>query len=192
MLTTLLTDGLGAGERTVVVLTDNWHIKQLDSDKPDIAALTRQAASLDRTWLSARMPAQVHDILLEHGKISDPHIGKNAAESAWVGQKDWAYLCSFPSPPKSDGPVFLRFGGLDTLATAYLNGTKIGDFNNMYREYAVDVREHLAPKGDDNVLLIIFSSPTRFIDQVRRPPVEAGRRRLCVCRRVGGAQAGGQ
>jgi len=169
MLTTLLTVALAAAERTRIVLTDNWHIKQLDTDKPDIEALMRQAASPDKTWLPARMPAQVHDILLEHGKIPDPHIGKNAAESAWVGQKDWAYLCSFPSPPKTDGPAFLRFGGLDTLATVYLNGTKIGDFNNMYREYAVDVRERLAPKGADNVLLIIFSSPTRFIDQIQRP-----------------------
>ncbi|MBL7153285.1 MAG: hypothetical protein ISS79_06180 [Phycisphaerae bacterium] len=169
ILTTLLTSGLNARQRTVIVLTHNWRIKQLDADKPDIEALMRQAASPDKTWLPARMPAQVHDILLEHGKIPDPHIGKNAAESAWVGQKDWAYLCKFPGPPKSDGPVFLRFGGLDTLATVYLNGTKIGDFNNMYREYAVDVRDHLAPKGDDNVLLIIFASPMRFIDQVQRP-----------------------
>jgi hypothetical protein len=156
-------------QRTVTALADNWHIKQLDTDEPDVAALTRSAASPDDTWLPARMPAQVHDVLLQHGKISDPHIGKNAADSAWVGEKDWAYACVFKSPLYAERPAYLRFGGLDTLATVYLNGHKIGNFNNMFRRYKVNVRKQLSPGGRDNVLLIIFSSPLRFINQVDRP-----------------------
>ncbi|MHC4742131.1 MAG: beta-mannosidase [Planctomycetota bacterium] len=161
--------GLNAEERKLITLTDNWHIKQLDSAKPDTEALLRQAVSSDNSWLPARMPAQVHDVLLEHGKISDPRIGKNAAESTWVAQKDWAYLCKFKSPPGVEGPAFLRFGGLDTLATVYLNGEKIGDFNNMYRTYSVDVSRYLAGSGVENTLLIVFPSATRFIDKVERP-----------------------
>lgn len=69
--------------------------------------------------MPARIPAQVHEILLRHGKIPDPHISRNAADSVWVGEKDWAYACVFKSPTYSKGPVSLRFGGLDTLATAY-------------------------------------------------------------------------
>ena len=169
MIAIMFTPGLYAQQRATTVLTDNWHIKQLDNDKPDIAALTRQAVSPDETWLPAKMPAQVHDVLLEHGKISDPHVGRNAADSAWVGEKDWAYACKFAGPPKSAGPVFLRFAGLDTLATVYLNGKKVAYFNNMFREYAIDVQNQLAPAGRDNVLLIIFSSPLRFVNQVQRP-----------------------
>jgi beta-galactosidase/beta-glucuronidase len=165
----VLTTSVYAQQRATIVLSENWHIKQLETDKPDIAALTSQVASPDNTWLSARMPVQVHDVLLQHGKISDPHFGKNAAESAWVGEKDWVYACKFSSPVKGSGPVFLRFEGLDTLATVYINGKKIGYFNNMYREYAVDVRDQLAPTGRDNVLLIVFSSPLRFVNQVQRP-----------------------
>lgn len=150
-------------------LTEEWHIKQLDADKPDIAALTREAASPDDTWLAARMPAQVHDVLLEHGLISNPRIGKNAADSAWVGEKDWAYVCRFVSPERSVGPVLLRFGGLDTLANAYLNGVHIGEFANMFREFSVDIQDHLAPPGHDNILIIIFSSPLRFISQIEQP-----------------------
>ncbi len=50
-------------ERTRIVLRDNWHIKQLDNDQPDVAELTRQAAKPDKTWMAARMPEQVHDVL---------------------------------------------------------------------------------------------------------------------------------
>ncbi|MHC4070547.1 MAG: beta-mannosidase [Planctomycetota bacterium] len=156
-------------QRTTTVLSGNWYVKQLDTDKPDVAALTHSARSPDRTWLSTAMPAQVHEILLKHGKISDPHISKNAADSAWVGEKDWAYVCMFKSPDRGEGPVFLRFEGLDTLATTYLNGHKIGEFNNMFRQYRADVREHLSPTDRDNVLLIVFSSPLRFINQIDRP-----------------------
>ncbi len=157
----LITSWAWGNRRTTTTLTENWHIRQLDTDKPDVAALTRSAASPDQTWLSARMPAQVHEILLQHGKIPDPHISKNAADSAWVGEKDWVYSCVFRSPSGDEGPVFLRFDGLDTLATVYLNGIKIADFNNMFRRYKVDVREQLSPAERDNVLLIIFSSPLR-------------------------------
>jgi beta-mannosidase len=154
-------DGQAARQR--IALADGWLIKQLDTDKPDVAALARQSASPDKTWLSARMPAQVHDVLLAHGLIADPHVGRNAAECAWVGNKDWAYVCRFPTPPKVPGPAFLRFEGLDTLADAYLNGAAIGHFENMFREFSVDVKDRLAPPGQQNVLAFVFSSPLRFM-----------------------------
>ena len=50
------------------------------------------------------------------------------------------------------GPAFLHFGGLDTLASAYLNGAHLGDFSDMFREFRVDVSRYLAPAGGSNVL----------------------------------------
>ncbi|MDP9350583.1 MAG: hypothetical protein M3P51_03450 [Chloroflexota bacterium] len=161
--------------RTARTLTEGWLIRQLPSHDPDVEALTRAAASPDGTWLRARIPAQVHDVLLEHGVIADPHIGRNAAECAWVGERDWAYAFRFTSPEGAGGPVWLRFSGLDTLASAYLNGSHIGSFDNMFRQYRVDIREHLNPPGKENVLLILFSSPMRFIEGIEQPPEHAGR-----------------
>ena len=145
-------------------------MKQVETDKPDIAALTRESASPDKTWLAARMPAQVHDVLLAHGLIPDPHVGTNATASAWVGEKDWAYVCRFPTPENIRGPAFLRFEGLDTLADAWLNGAPLGHFENMFREYAVEVKDRLAPAGQTNVLVIVFSSPLRLQRAARLPP----------------------
>ena len=155
----LATAGMARAQaaRTRTVLADGWSVKQLEPGSADPARLTLEAASPDRTWMAARMPAQVHDVLLERGLIPDPHVGRNAAASAWVGEKDWAYASRFASPAKPDGPVFLEFQGLDTLATAYLNGQRIGSFDNMHRVYRVDVRPHLTAPGHDNILLIVFS-----------------------------------
>ncbi len=132
--------------RTRQLLTDAWHIKQLPETIPDPADLARAAAAPDDTWLPARMPAQVHDVLLAHGRIADPHVGRNAAEAAWVGEQNWAYTCTFTTPT-NHGPVLLHFEGLDTLATAYLNGTPIGSFDNMFRTYVLDVHQYLNPSG---------------------------------------------
>ena len=134
--------------RETTSLSDGWWIKQLDGPDPDVAALSAQVRAPGDDWLPATMPAQVHDVLLAHGRIPDPRIGKNAAESAWVGEKDWAYGCVFTSPA-GVGPVLLRFKGLDTLATVHVNDVEVGSFANMHRHYAVEVRGELSPPGED-------------------------------------------
>lgn len=161
----------GADEpaRRRIDLRDGWFVKQLDAEKIDVAALARESESPDKTWLSARMPAQVHDVLLAHGLIPDPHIGKNVAASAWVGEKDWAYICRFSTPEDIHGQTFLRFEGLDTLADAWLNGAPLDHFENMFREYAVDVKDRLSPAGQSNVLVIVFSSPLQYMRAARLP-----------------------
>ena len=166
--------GDSRSRRSRQVLAEGWFVRQLDSGHLDIEQLMRDAASPGKEWLRTRMPAQVHDILLTHGLISDPRIGKNAESSAWVGQKDWAYTCKFPSPTTRQGPVFLHFYGLDTLATVYLNNLEIARCNNMNREYGVDVHQQLARQGENNLLLIVFHSPLRFIDDVKQPPEHLG------------------
>jgi hypothetical protein len=166
-----------AGEATGrrrIPLAENWLVRQLDTQKPDIAAIVRQSQTPDNNWLAARMPAQVHDILLAHGRIADPHVGRNAAACVWVGEKDWAYVCRFPSPERTARTAILRFEGLDTLADAYLNGQHLGQFENMFREYAVDVTKRLAAPGQENVLVIVFSSPLRFMKAAKLPPNDPG------------------
>ena len=182
LVSNLLVGGCGAARagdvaepgRRQILLSDGWVVKQLDSDQPDVAALLRESASPDKTWLTARMPAQIHDILLAHGRIPDPHVGTNASASAWVGEQDWAYVGRFPTPASIRSQAFLRFEGLDTLVDVYLNGAPLGHFENMFREYAVEVKHHLARSGQTNVLVIVFSSPLRYSRATKLPPGDPG------------------
>ncbi len=162
------------GKRLFIPLKEGWHIKQMDADNPDVRLLTEEASSPGRGWLPASMPAQVHDILLEHKLIPDPHFGKNAAQSAWVGEKDWVYACIFPSPEKTVRTAFLRFGGLDTLAAVYLNGVRIGRFDDMFMEHSAEVSGYLSERGKSNVLLIIFYSPLRYLEELSVPEAYQG------------------
>ena len=133
--------------RTRQPLTEGWFIKQLPETIPDGADLSPAASTPEDTWLTARMPAQVHDVQLHHGLIADPRVGRNAAAVAWLGEHSWAYTCTFATPTTAQGPILLQFDGLDTLATAYLNGTPIGSFDNMFRTYVLDVHQYLNPSG---------------------------------------------
>jgi len=76
--------------RREIVLDENWFVRQLGADQIDVADLSRYAGR-GPDWLTARMPAQVHDVLLEHGRIADPHVGHNAAACVWVAESDWVY-----------------------------------------------------------------------------------------------------
>jgi beta-mannosidase len=78
----------------------------------------------------------------------------------WVGEKVWIYRLEFtPPPPPSGNHVIseLVFEGLDTFATASLNGAEILETENMFVLYRVNVSEHIKP-GELNVLEIVFDS----------------------------------
>lgn len=161
--------------RKQISLVEGWHVKELKGEQHDVAALAQEARSPDDEWLAAQMPAQVHDILFAAGRIPDPHIGKNAAELVWIAWSDWAYACTFPTPDRASAPAFLHFKGLDTLAAVYLNGQLVGHYDNMFREHIAEVSAFLAPAGGENVLLVIFASPRRFLERLQQPPEHVGR-----------------
>ena len=156
------------------ILSDNWFIRQIEHDQPlDVGEWTRLAGR-GPEWLPAHMPAQVHDVLLAHDRIPDPRVGHNAAACVWVAQTDWVYACRFATPEEVEGPALLRFKGVDTLCTAYLNGEQVGAFDNQFREWVVDVTGRLAPTGQPNVLLLRFRSPLRAVEAVRQPAGHVG------------------
>jgi beta-mannosidase len=55
-----------------------------------------------------------------------------------------------------------------------LNGAVLGHFENMFREYAVEVKDRLLPPDQPNVLMIVFSSPLRYMREGGRKPDETG------------------
>jgi beta-mannosidase len=141
------------------ILSEGWMIRQVDADTLEIEELIGELKESNRHWMAVdKMPKQVAEVLLEHGKIPDPRISRNAAKCAWVWEKDWVYATQFDTP-QGTGPAFLRFMGVDTEASVYLNGTFIGSCNNMYRRYTFNIRPYMQNPGEDNRLLVLFTGP---------------------------------
>ena len=126
-------------------LTENWDFKEVDS----------------RDWLPASVPGTVHTDLMANGLIEDPFYRLNERKVQWVDKKDWVYQCSFEvSPDEFERQHHeLRFEGLDTYASVYVNDIRVLHSNNMHRTYTVDVKEHLLE--GTNTLRIRLESPIK-------------------------------
>lgn len=114
-------------------------------------------------WTPAvQFPSVIHIELLHTKQIPNPNIGENERQFQWVGECDWEYRCSFPTPSTANSPTYadLVFEGLDTYAIVKLNGFTILESNNMFLPARIDVKKHLKAEGE-NELVILFESPLR-------------------------------
>ncbi|MFC7988303.1 glycoside hydrolase family 2 protein [Streptomyces pilosus] len=110
--------------RQVTPLTDGWILRHPDG--------TGDA-------LPASVPGCVHTDLLAAGLIPDPFLGRNEAEVAWVGRRDWTYETELRAGPGAYEQTDLVFDGLDTVAEILLDGRPLGRVRNMHRSYRFDV-----------------------------------------------------
>ncbi len=120
----------------------------------------------DSAWISVSVPGGVHQALVEAGEIEDPFYDRNEDKCAWIEEKEWWYRTKLPRPElplTDDERMLLRFDGLDTYATVYINSEEIGEHCNMFRPAEYDVTD-LLRTGEDNTLAICFHRPLDNIE----------------------------
>jgi len=146
-----------------VDLNGAWLLTGFDAGKGDEEKAFEPSYE-DSGWMEARVPGVVHLDLIRLKKILHPFYGLNELGIKWVEDKDWWYRRRFIVDDdilKSDR-VELVFEGLDTFATVWVNGKKVGSFCNMFRGHRLDVK-HLLRDGE-NVIVVKFDSPTRTLE----------------------------
>jgi beta-mannosidase len=125
-------------------------------------------------WLPAQVPGEVHTDLMAAGRIPDPFVADNELRVLWVAEADWVYRRTFDVEPgllEAD-QVQLVCDGLNTFATATLNGVVIGRSENMYRQFRWEVKPLLKAAG--NELVIAFDSTVRYITEQQAQREMAG------------------
>ncbi len=112
-------------------------------------------------WYPATVPGVVHLDLLANGIIEDPFFRTNERGVQWVDKEDWMYETRFDVSDDILGKnnICLHFMGLDTYVSVYLNGEKILDADNMFREWKTDIKGKV--KARDNKLEVFFRSPIK-------------------------------
>ena len=153
------------GEKTVFslvfVLVASISFGQATSSQRNIDKDWQFKHIADTTWMPATVPGCVHTDLINNGTIENPYYRLNEREVQWVDKKDWVYQTAF----RLSGQEFnrqnheLKFEGLDTYATVYLNDIIILKSNNMHRTYTVDVKPFLIEGL--NSLKVILESPIK-------------------------------
>ncbi len=112
----------------------------------------------DSAWQDASVPGNIHLDLLANGTIPDPYYRSNEQDQQWIGEADWEYRMLFDVSPELmiEKHKRLVFEGLDTYADIYLNGSLIGETDNMYCAWDFDVDSLVRDKA--NELRIVFHS----------------------------------
>ena len=117
-------------------------------------------------WIPIPVPKDVHRALLDAGRIEDPFYDRNEDGCAWIEDREWWYRMSFDGPQEPLQPgerLRLVFHGLDTFATIWLNGEKLGDHSNMFREAVFDVGDLVRP--GENTLVLLFDRPLDHVGE---------------------------
>lgn len=122
------------------------------------------------------IPCSVFGQLIEHEIIKDPFYGNREHDVAWIYESDWIFTKMFDMTFEKAKfieyqEIYLRFHGLDTLATIELNDVVLGKTNNMFRMYEFEVKNLLKEKA--NKLVVHLKSPTK---EARRRVKETGHR----------------
>ena len=124
--------------------------------------------------VSATVPGSVYHDLMAAGLMEDPFYRDNEMDALALMDNEFIYSRSFEVPAallESDA-VVLRCEGLDTLATLYINETKVGTANNMHRIWEYDVKTLLTP--GENAIRVEFASPTKYIKEAYAASVADG------------------
>ncbi len=119
-----------------------------------------------------RVPCSVYDTLIKAGVLADPYAGENQWDAAAVCDRDFTFEKSFdlPETMQTAQRLILRFDGIDTLGKVYLNGTLLGETDNMHRVWEYDVTGLIRP--NENRLCAALASPSRYIaDMQKKRPI---------------------
>ena len=116
-------------------------------------------------WQSAVVPGTVYTDLLRNGNMEDPYWKDNEDSACALMEDDYEYECRFvPDEALMRSRTrLLKFDGLDTCASVYLNGKLLGEPCNMHRIWEYDVTDSL--REGENLLNVQFHSPLRYIAQ---------------------------
>ncbi len=117
----------------------------------------------DGRCVEGRIPGSVYSFLLDAGLMEDPCWRDNEEKALALMEEDYTFVRSFDVPEDlfSCRHRVLRLNGIDTLARIVLNGTVIGETDNMHIAWEYEVGDLLKRTG--NVLEICLRSPVRYI-----------------------------
>ena len=109
-------------------------------------------------YIPSRIPGNVEIDLMNAGLLPNIYQGANVQLTRKFELHEWWYVKEFcVEEPFQKDEAFLVFNGVDTYAEYFLNGTKIGDSDNMFITHEFAVGEALK-KGENQLAVHIFSA----------------------------------
>ena len=124
---------------------NQWRNQDSQSEKPQIPS-----------ELDATVPGCIHLDLINAKLIDDISVNGREQDQMWIWRTDSTYFTKIPKQSGSQ-QHFLKFHGLDTLATIRINGQVRLTTKNMHRSYLLDITKEAI--SGDVTLEIDFEAP---------------------------------
>jgi beta-galactosidase len=137
--------------RTTLNFNHDWRF--LREDVPGAEA----PAFDDASWSTVATPHSFNDVdsfrkIISHG----------GGDGGTYKGLSW-YRKHFKLPAKTAGnKVFLEFEGMRQAGDVYLNGKRVGLYENGINPYGIDITDALAPDGQENVLAVKVDNTTSY------------------------------
>lgn len=135
-----------------------WRLRSVSGNVP---------ANIDGREFDAPVPGDVHTALRHAEAIPHPAIDNNEHLVDWIGRTDWEYRTTLRALDESSAQqecIELVFHGVDTIATASIDGVERGASRNMHRTWRIPVPE--LREGDAS-LSVHLASPVIAAQQER-------------------------
>ena len=126
----------------------------------DLAGIWSLADAEGDYRLPMRVPGDVHTALVAAGVMPDPYAGTNEYGARWVADRDWRLTREVEL--RGHGPWTLVLDGLDCVAEAHVNGTRVLEAASAFREHVADVTADVTQGA--NRIEILLRSNTRAAD----------------------------
>jgi beta-mannosidase len=132
-------------------VADNWSLSL--TPRPDAFISTPLKLP---TSIPATVPGCIHTDLINVGLISDISIDGREVDQMWIWRTDSVYRTKIPRNALNRHAT-LKFHGLDTIASIYINGKLELSTKNMHRSYELEISNQL--REGDVELEIHFKAP---------------------------------
>jgi len=104
----------------------------------------------------ASVPGCIHTDLITAGIIADISVDGRESDQMWIWKSDSIYRTHIKKN-SSTNRASLKFHGLDTLASIFINGRLVLSTKNMHRSYEIEITEQLSVGDVD--LEVRFKAP---------------------------------
>ncbi|MBN2073092.1 MAG: hypothetical protein JW770_04000 [Actinobacteria bacterium] len=138
-----------------ISLNGSWRLKF----QPEEHGIPDEEPHPDALEIDALVPGNIELDLMRAGLEDDPFFGTNSINYRKYEFYSWWFERDFDIPGSFAGEdIILRFDGLDTYATIWINGTTIGKTSNMLIAYEFDVTAYARPGNTNHIRVHITSS----------------------------------
>ncbi len=162
-----------------ISLTGTWQLRDEILTYP--LANARALSQCEDGWITQPVPGDIHQGLVDAGRIAEPLLGLNSFDCTWTETRSWWFRRTFVAPEGwQDADVAeLEMHGLDCNAEIFLNGEHIGSHPSAFRPFVRDVKPWL--RDGENVLLVRLTAGVEHVTEADvdscdgvRPGTEAG------------------